>query len=252
MFIFYFLISVLFSIWILIIGMKCPEIRKVNILWMIPVVVWIWIWSFNLFTVINGYPISNSVIKEICLGIPGFEIIIVMGKSILIFLPMIVGVVMSLETRESQTKGINKVLSFTTLNSLYLIFAFLCLLNPIMNYFVILVGISLAILIRMITKDILYKHIFSFLLINITLMIISEIHIQLIPNFDDLITADMLFIGIIGCIFLIFTERFYLSRLLKHEQILVFSGVLLIELILGYIAFISFFIKYKLIFLMHY
>lgn len=229
--------------WIWILGRKYPKIKNIKILWFIPVVFWICFWVINLISAIQSN--SPSGIRYLVEVMPLFNIIVLVGEAMIYILPMIVGVVMSLETRESQTKGINKVLSFTTLNSLYLISAFLCLLNPIMNYFVILVGISLAILIRMIQGNNPYKQILSFLLINMTLMIITKIHIMQISSFEVVPFSGILLSGIIGCVFLILSERYYLCKLHKYEQILVFSGIFLIIYIIG-IIFTLFILLYGL------
>lgn len=229
--------------WIWILGRKYPKIKNIKILWFIPVVFWICFWVINLISAIQSN--SPSGIRYLVEVMPLFNIIVLVGEAMIYILPMIVGIVISFESVESQSTKINKNISFNSLINLYLIFAFLSVLCIQMSYFVIMILISIAILIRMIQGNNPYKQILSFLLINMTLMIITKIHIMQISSFEVVPFSGMLLSGIIGCVFLILSERYYLCKLHKFEQILVFSGIFLIIYIIG-IIFTLFILLYGL------
>jgi len=64
------------------------------------------------------------------------------------------------------------------------------------------------------------------------------------PNYYELYAVNCFTAGVIGCIFLIFAERFYLSKMDKYEQIVVFAGIFFIKLLTDYVIFLVNFMQY--------
>jgi len=221
---------VLFMLWIWVLGRKYPRIKDIKILWLLPVIFWIF---YFVLSMISHIQYTNpSCIRGLVEAIPLLFIIAAVGWALLNVLPMIVGMVMSFESVESQSVEIKNNISFNLLINLYLLFAFLSLLSNQMVFFVIMIFISIALLIRMIQGKEPYKQILSFILINMTLMTITDIYITQISYLVEA-SAGMLLSGILGCVFFVLSERYYLCKLSKYEQVLVFSGIIFAIFLLG-------------------
>ena len=155
-------ILVFIFIWIPIFGKKCPGIKKMNFVWMVPVAGWLLLWLLNFGYLLSVllYPRNETYWSEICLWIHGLDDLYANWVVIWILVPMIIGIVMSLDTKNSQKN--NTVISISIMNYLYLFFAFLCILNYKIIYCIALITIVVVIIVKLILEKKPFKYIVSF------------------------------------------------------------------------------------------